>query len=455
LRPRADFLLPPLATYLEDEKRTVSEVRTAASIYGNLFEGRPSAFAWLERHLADHLLPATQRANLGTALAAMGRVEKVWPLLKHSPDPTLRSYLIERLGPGGVDLKVLAARLDQEPDASIRRALVLSLGQFDEGQLLSQREPLAARLLEMYRDDPDGGMHSAAEWVLRSWSQEKRLTEIDKKLSTGRVEGKRQWYINRQGQTMVFVPPPGEVSVGRGEYRPRIDCRFAIAAKDVTVAQFLHFCKDRHKDRDYDKGEAPTVDCPMPGVSWYEAAEYCNWLSEQDGIKDEKQWCYLPNDQKKFAEGMKLAPDYRQRKGYRLPREEEWEHTCAAGSVTEWSCGSTLDLLERYGWTMTNSFGRIGQRDVYPLGSKPVGTLKPNDLGLFDMHGNVWQWCQEKFWRVKSEQYLPIRDTDCLVLRGGSFKTDPRESRSDYRQCGGPDGRPFTVIGFRPARTFP
>jgi formylglycine-generating enzyme required for sulfatase activity len=390
----------------------------------------------VEKRLAENAL-----AELD-ALAKMGRMDGVWPRLKHYRYPTVRSYLIERLGPAGVDLKVLAAQLDQEPDASIRRAIVLSLGQFDEVQLRSGRQQWVARLLEMYRDDPDAGIHGAAEWVLRSWKEGARVEESDRKLATGKVEGQRQWYVTRQGQTMVVVPAPGEVSVGEGPqaYKRRIDWRFAIAAKDVTVEQFLQFCRDRRKDHKYLKQYAPTADCPVHMVAWYEAAEYCNWLSEQEGIAKE-QWCYLPNDQGKFAQGMKLAPNYLQREGYRLPSEAEWEHACRAGSVTAWSCGSTEDLLEKYAWLSHNSSRR----------SHPVGTLKPNDLGLFDMHGNVWQWCQEALGRKEDKEY--IKDQIMHVLRGGSFINPAVNLRSAHRGRSVPSSR-TTAVGFRPARTL-
>ena len=99
----------------------------------------------------------------------MGKGEKVWPLLKHSPDPTLRSYLIERLGPGGVDPKVLTARLDEEQDVSVRRAILLSLGEFGLDRLSQDRAMnLLPRLRRLYRDDPDPGIHGAAEWLLRT-----------------------------------------------------------------------------------------------------------------------------------------------------------------------------------------------------------------------------------------------------------------------------------------------
>ena len=115
--------------------------------------------------------------------------------MKHSPDPTLRSYLIERLGPGGVDPKVLTARLEEEQEVSVRRAILLSLGEFGLDRLsLAERRNLLPRLLQLYRDDPDPGIHGAAEWLLRQWQAADELKEIDKGLATGKVEGKRQWY---------------------------------------------------------------------------------------------------------------------------------------------------------------------------------------------------------------------------------------------------------------------
>src|SRR5208282_774010 len=124
----------------------------------------------------------------------------------------------------------------------------------------------------------------------------------------------------------------------------------------------------------------------MTAVDWYAASAYCNWLSEREGIPED-QWCYLKNTQGAYAEGMKLAPDYLSRGGYRLPTEAEMEYACRAGAVTSRYYGETEELLANYAWYQKNSTERTW----------PVGLLKPNDLGLFDMHGNVWTWCQERF----------------------------------------------------------
>src|SRR5262249_28274171 len=233
----------------------------------------------------------------------------VWPVLRHVPDPTVRSYVIDRLGPGGAEARTVIGRLgpDQEADVSVRRALVLALGGVDQDRpARGEREALVPRVLAMYRDDPDSGIHGAVGWLLRQWQQQGQVEEIDRALATGKVEGNRQWYVNRQGQTLVVVPP-GEFWMGEGQprHQRRIDRSFALAAQEVAVAEFLCF-RGGHP---CDKESAPTEDCPVNNLTWNEAAEYCNWLSKQEGIPPE-QWCYLPNEQGEYAAGRKVAADF-------------------------------------------------------------------------------------------------------------------------------------------------
>ena len=131
----------------------------------------------------------------------------------------------------------------------------------------------------------------------------------------------------------------------------------------------------------------------MNSVSWYDATAYCNWLSKKDGIPED-EWCYGPNEKGDYAEGMKLMSNPDKRKGYRLPTEAEWEYSCRAGAVTSYSFGEPWELLEKYGWYIKNS----------PNRTQPVGSLKPNDLGLFDLHGNVWEWCQDRYRQPEKEE---------------------------------------------------
>jgi serine/threonine protein kinase/formylglycine-generating enzyme required for sulfatase activity len=456
------WLLPSLAGFLVDEKRSVSERGLIATLYGTYAADVPDAYARLEKQLDETSKPdataeakegfARRQASVGVALLVMGRGERVWPLLKHSPDPTLRSFLIERFGPGGVDAGVLTARLEEEKEVSVKRAIQLSLGEYGLDRLPpTERRNLLPRLLELYQDNPDPGVHGAAEWLLRQWGASDELEKRDKELTTGKVEGKRQWYVNRQGQTMVVVPKPGEFWMGEGglRHRRRIARSFAIASREVTVEQFLRFRMDDNSNKLY----APTGNCPVNSVSWCDAAAYCNWLSEKEGIAKE-QWCYEPNKEGKYAEGMKMAPDYLKRTGYRLPTEAEWEFACRAGADTGYSFAESADLLGKYAWFAGNSLSK----------SHPVGSLKPNDLGLFDMHGNVWEWCQDaykSFAKGADDTYIEdkedlqydIRIEASRMLRGGSFNNLASYVRSAYRNYNGPAYR-ISYGGFRPARTF-
>src|SRR5262249_4070093 len=131
---------------------------------------------------------------------------------------------------------------------------------------------------------------------------------------------------------------------------------------------------------------SPEPDCPILAVPWYEAARYCNWLSENEGLPKE-EWCYEPNQAGQYADGMTLAPNWEQRTGYRLPSEQEWEYACRAGTVSSRYFGSSDDWVAKFAWYSKNSQNRTW----------PVGRLKPNDFGLFDMQGNALCWCQDAF----------------------------------------------------------
>jgi hypothetical protein len=108
---------------------------------------------------------AKRQANAAVALLQMKRPAQAWPVLKHGPDPRARSYLIHRLYPLGVDAGAIIKHLDEESDVTIRRALLLSLGQYGEPELpAAARQALVPKLQALYRTDADPGHHAAAEW---------------------------------------------------------------------------------------------------------------------------------------------------------------------------------------------------------------------------------------------------------------------------------------------------
>jgi formylglycine-generating enzyme required for sulfatase activity len=424
---------------------------------------------------AEQARLARRQATAAATLLRLGQAEAAWPLWRHTPDPTARSYLVQRAASLGVGAGLLAQRLTQEKDASARRALIVALGEYGAKELpASVRARLVKDLLRWYRDDPDPGTHGAIDWLLRhgkegpaarplDWGQRQELERIDAELARRDPPGGRGWYVNGQGQTFTVMPGPVEFRMGSPPAEPErvagletphvrvVPRGFALATKPVTVAQFERYLADHAalkpdylKRRPFFTKYSPEAEGPVVGVTWMEAASYCNWLSEKEGIPRE-QWFY------QFKAGKEnLDPDGPLRRtGYRLPTEAEWEYACRAGSVSSRSFGSPEELLPRYAWYLANSQGRAW----------PVGQKRPNDLGLFDMHGQVMTWCQSAAGlypagRVGDREGLRTGRPDVnRVLRGASYTHLAPSARSAQRAFSRPADYDST-IGFRVCRTW-
>ena len=159
-------------------------------------------------------------------------------------------------------------------------------------------------------------------------------------------------------------------------------------------------------------------DCPVEQVSWNDAQEFAKRLSQKTG------------------------------KQYRLPSEAEWEYAARAGSTTRRSFGDSESQLGDYAWYRENSQNK----------SQRVAQKKSNAFGLFDMHGNVWEWVQD----CLHENYTGAPTdgsawtTGCSnsrVLRGGSWDSNPASLRSAVRVRSSPDIR-YSDLGLRLARTL-
>ena len=437
---------------------------------------------------------AKRRANAAAVLLALGDAESVWPLLRlpADGDPSARSYLIERLAGIAPDPVALIRRFRDEPEIAGKRALLIALGDFPVSPVWAgDREGLAKELVTLYREHPDPGLHGAIDWLLRQkWGKAAELEGIDAELrsvSRGRLAARtvfgevpgvgfagvmgvacgpllpapvvghdRDWYVNGEGQTYAVVrgpveftlgspgTEPGRMPVNEPPHRKRIGRSFAIATKEVTVEQFLRF-KPRHF---WFERYSPERDSPAVGMTWYEAAEYCNWLSEREGIPPD-QWCYERNEKGAYAEGMRIKTDHLKLTGYRLPTEAEWEYACRSGSVVSRYYGRSEELLPRYGWYLKNSEERAW----------PVGRLRPNELGLFDMLGNAQEWCEDPAQLyvtgqrndIENKSLLLINERMSRLVRGGSFFSTPVDVRSASRNVNRPSSNTYSS-GFRPVR---
>jgi formylglycine-generating enzyme required for sulfatase activity len=209
-----------------------------------------------------------------------------------------------------------------------------------------------------------------------------------------------------------------------------IEQPFALGRFPVTVGQWRQFVRDTgwesQSDTDWRApGFAQNDEHPVVGVSWIDVQLYLRWLSEKTG------------------------------QVYRLPSEAEWEYACRAGTKTAFSFGDTINTEQaNYDGHYTYNGG---PRGAFVQGTNKVNAFQPNPWGLFDMHGNVWEWTQD----VVHDNYVgapvdgsaweeggdPVR----RILRGGSWLYNPRYLRSSVRN-GFSAVLANDIVGFRVAR---
>jgi formylglycine-generating enzyme required for sulfatase activity len=230
---------------------------------------------------------------------------------------------------------------------------------------------------------------------------------------------------NSIGMKLSLIPP-GEFMMGspkselgrdddETQHLVTITKPFYLSVYEVTQEQYERAMGD-NPSRSKDAAK------PVEMVTWNDAVAFCGKLSDQEG------------DQ------------------YRLPTEAEWEYACRAGTTTAYSFGNDASQLSNYGWYRTNAWD-IGEKYAHPVGEK-----LPNAWGLFDMHGNVYEWCQDWYApygneKVVSDPTGPARG-GASVLRGGAFPDLPRNVRAADRLSHQPAYRNHT-LGFRLARTIP
>jgi serine/threonine protein kinase/formylglycine-generating enzyme required for sulfatase activity len=439
---------------------------------------------------------AVRQANLALALAQLDSRARLIQLLTDEPPnkDRMRPWLVQvptwhpegrwqaqvRAQAVGLPAAALADSLDQIPVPKTP-ALLLTLGNYARSSVADATVQRVARI----REDPQAtpGLRSAAAWCFARWripnvgvptTATFRDADAPNSATSGPTEPQSgalpPWFrSSKAGLTMLRVDPPPVFLRGSPSWekdRPT-DLRsemqqwmadlpvFYLSATEVTIAQFDLFLSDPAVKELYREGQfrtdrfAPTTDCPRNGVTWLDAARFCQWLSLQAGIPDE-QACY-PGILKKFKESPPPTPDVLRRRGYHLPLETQWEYAARGDFCTARYFGSDPRLLPHTAWVRTNANDQ----------TQPVGLLCPNALGLFDMLGNVNEWCHEDSdayrtvgdFHQSDARRVPDRYTgpqDLRVTRGGHFESPPRELRSADRGQATPTNNRYT-LGFRPA----
>jgi formylglycine-generating enzyme required for sulfatase activity len=218
-----------------------------------------------------------------------------------------------------------------------------------------------------------------------------------------------------------------------------------MSATEVTVYQFGLYCAlSGNRDIRYYMAWPNSGDHPVVNVSWYDAVEYSNWLSERRGVKvmyKIDKDIVDPNNQSVF-DGLKWTVEINSGVGgYRLPTESEWEYAARGGSKSKGSVYAGGDSLALVGWYYANSGSR----------TRAVGQKKPNELGLYDMSGNVWEWCWDWYGSYSADEQVNPRGAetgDYRVNRGGSWFSAPQYCRAANRGIIQPSIRD-NALGFR------
>jgi len=191
-------------------------------------------------------------------------------------------------------------------------------------------------------------------------------------------------------------------SAGRPEEQPvhkvSITRPFYIAQYAVTFDDYDRFCEDTHRQLVEDRGERGML--PVINVTWFGAVAYCNWLSQREGLTP----CYSGNG--------KLTQCDFSANGYRLPTEAEWEYAARGGPKSLGYLYAGSNDPDEVAWYGVNSGGRM----------HPVGQKKPNELSLYDMSGNLFEWC----WDWYDEYYYVVSPADDPQGPGPPVTTNPR-----------------------------
>jgi serine/threonine protein kinase/formylglycine-generating enzyme required for sulfatase activity len=376
-----------------------------------------------------------RKARYAIVLLHLGNPVVAREMLAPRPDPSERVQFIDTLSRWHGRIPGLVGTIDGSDDGPLRSGSCAGLGAipFDT---LSHVDIDAVRptLLKWYLSASDSGTHSAAGWVLRQWRQP--LPEL---VSTTAPSPGQPWYVNTVGMTMIRVPRLQLAwTTGQNEPTAQPVSPFWLSDREVSRRLFQQFIDDANYPADLKPGawvgadprRSQTLEHPVQQVSWIESVLFCNWLSHKEHFEPCYHWTGSAWELDAIA------------KGYRLPRECEWVLACRAGTATCYVSGEDESLLKRFAVYESNQ-------------TEPCGSKMPNGWGLFDLHGNVYEWCQDP-WEDDDFGTAPTAGPlrqDPRVLRGGAFDYAAHYTSASERSKAGARYRSYT-IGLRPARNL-
>jgi formylglycine-generating enzyme required for sulfatase activity len=332
-------------------------------------------------------------------------------------------------------------------DAALRSGLCLGIGGVPSEKLTdAERNAWKPVLTQWYETASDSGTHSAAGWAMRQWGIAEPAP------ATSQPSQGRQWLVNSLGVTLLEIKPGVFVRKDQTpeakEQRVQLTRAFFLSDREISVGQFLQFISDTNypnaekpeKWQGVGEQSSPTPDHPVQQANWYDAVLFCNWLSRKEG----RPARYERTGKKEKTgnvehDAWRLVADAT---GYRLPTEAEWEYACRAGTTTAYASGGDEEMLRKYA--------------VFLAGhTASCGSKLPNGWGLFDMHGNVWEWCWDGYekYDAKSPAVDPTGAAGFpgRVVRGGSWDGAAVRALASARNWCSPEYWNYG-LGFRVAR---
>jgi len=326
---------------------------------------------------------------------------------------------------------------------------------------------------------PENASNKAVVWSVENAAgdsaRENRAEITQAGLLTGLSEGtvivkataKDGSEVEETKEITVTAPQPGMVTINAGTFQMgntrddiegesdekpvhevKLTYDYEIGKYEVTFEEYDAYCeatgKSKPDDEGWGRGSRPVIN-----VSWYEAIKYCNWLSEQEGLAKA-----YDNSGNLLNTVGQVTTDITQVEGYRLPTEAEWEYA-ARGGHKDITNGLEANDYKYAGSDNVNSVAWYSNW-ISDRNTHIVGQRQPNELGLYDMSGNVWEWCHEWYGEYPSTtQTNPIgSETDCnRVLRSGSWGNPDWRSRVSERYRGKPSDARHAILGFRIVRT--
>ena len=260
------------------------------------------------------------------------------------------------------------------------------------------------------------------------------MSKVDENIDkSGVVIKERKSSVKDKGDFIFVTAAKFQMSEDALKHSVTLTHDFYISKYQLTFDEYDKYCdevgKKRINDKGWGRGRRPVIN-----VTWLDAIDYCNWRSKKEGFKE----CYTVK--KSHVNCDFLA------NGYRLPTEAEWEFAARGGVFSTFTTFAGSNEVDEVAWYDKNSDNK----------THPVGEKKANGLGLFDMSGNVWEWCWDlygfDFDHTGNYDPAGVEEGANRVLKGGSWHINGRNCRNASRYINAPEFS-YSSFGFRMVRT--